>query len=196
MFCMARHKEFDEAKVIESAMNAFWTHGYGATGTRSLATATGILPGSMHQAFGGKKGLFLVALDLYAQQALNGISATLAADGPVLENIRACLLYVARSFETSEGYRGCLMANTAAELSPSDSEATAKVRSMFIRMEDLFAGALMRAQAKGEISPKKDVRNLARLLVITIEGLQIYAKVQPQGELLSDIIDVCIDNCR
>jgi TetR/AcrR family transcriptional regulator, transcriptional repressor for nem operon len=193
---MARNREFDEAQVVERAMDAFWSHGYGATGTRSLAAATGILPGSIHQAFGGKKELFLAALDLYAKTALHGISTTLAANGPVLENIRSCLLYVAGENALQHEPRGCLMANTAAELAPNDVEATAKVRSMFIRMEDLFAGALARAQDNGEISSEKDVRNLARLLVVTIEGLQIYAKVQPPGERLADVIEVCVQACR
>jgi hypothetical protein len=43
-----------------------------------------------------------------------------------------------------------------------------------ILVNDLFAGALTRAQEEGEISKQQDVRSLARFIVTLIEGLRIY----------------------
>lgn len=193
---MPRPREFQEEKVLEDAMEAFWTHGYNATSMRQLVTATGILAGSLHQAFGGKRELFLAALDHYIQRSLDGLSAALARDGSVLGNIRECLHYVACDNNPGERAKGCLVVNTAAELAPHDPEVTAKVRTMFRRMEDLFAGALTRAQEDGEVPEDKDIRALARYLVIFIEGIRIYGKVQPPGRGLADALDMVLAACR
>jgi len=39
---MARPREFDEATVLEAAMNRFWAQGYGLTSVRDLAAQMGI----------------------------------------------------------------------------------------------------------------------------------------------------------
>ncbi|MCP4387082.1 MAG: helix-turn-helix transcriptional regulator, partial [Gammaproteobacteria bacterium] len=43
---MARPRQFDEAKVIESLMNVFWEKGYQATSMQDLVAASGLLKGS------------------------------------------------------------------------------------------------------------------------------------------------------
>jgi TetR/AcrR family transcriptional regulator, transcriptional repressor for nem operon len=191
-----RPREFDEQTVVRKSMEVFWANGYAATGMRDISEATGLLPGSLHQAFGSKKRLFLMALDNYATLALDGISTMMSREGSVLENLRAALTYVASDSLPESRSKGCLMANTAAELSPQDQEVTAKIRSMFLRMEDLFAGALLRGQNSGEVRSHRDVRALARFLVTTIEGLRIYGKTQEPNQSLADIVDATVEACR
>jgi TetR/AcrR family transcriptional regulator, transcriptional repressor for nem operon len=193
---MARHREFDTDRTIQKAIDTFWSHGYSATSMKDLATSTGVLPGSLHAAFGGKKELFLAALDRYTQNSLMGISECLHRNDSVLDGIRQCLIYVASDHSIEDRARGCLIANAAAELTPSDPEVTARVRMMFQAMEDLFAESLICAQASGEISKLHDVRSLARLIVTAIEGLRIYGKVQPSDRSLADVVDAIVGICR
>jgi TetR/AcrR family transcriptional regulator, transcriptional repressor for nem operon len=193
---MTRPREFDEQTVIDEAMEAFWTRGFTLTGMRDISQATGVLPGSLHQAFGSKRRLFLIALDRYTGLAIDGIALLLARDGSILENVHATLTYVASDNQPDSRAKGCLMANTAAELTPQDQEITQKARSMFRQMEDLFAAALVRAQEAGEIRPHRDARELARFLVTTIEGLRIYGKTQPPDHSCADIIEIAVDACR
>jgi TetR/AcrR family transcriptional regulator, transcriptional repressor for nem operon len=193
---MARLREFDTEKAIKDAMESFWLQGYGATSMKDLSSATGVLSGSLHAAFGGKKQLFLAALDCYTQQGLAAISETLSQDGSVLEAIRQSLMAVASEHALEKRQKGCLIANSIAELIPHDAEVTVRVQRMFRRMEDLFAGAISRAQAEGEISRLHDAHTLARFIVTAIQGLRIYAKPQPADRSLADIIDVIIGACR
>jgi TetR/AcrR family transcriptional regulator, transcriptional repressor for nem operon len=193
---MARLREFDTEKVIADAMESFWVQGYGATSMKDLSSATGVLSGSLHAAFGGKKQLFLAALDCYTQQGLNAISERLSQDGSVLDAIRQCLMPVATEHALEKRQKGCLIANSIAELIPHDAEVTVKVQFMFRRMEDLFAGAIARAQSEGEISRNHDPYTLARFIVSAIQGLRIYGKPQPADRSLADIIDVIIAACR
>ena len=53
---MARPREFDEAAVLDAAMDCFWRNGYEATSVRDLATPfMGITGASLYNAFSDKR---------------------------------------------------------------------------------------------------------------------------------------------
>ena len=80
---MARPAQFERDDVLEKAMQVFWEQGYNATSMASLVDATSLKPGSIYAAFDSKEGLFLAALDHYAQQSVARIKRALAgADTP------------------------------------------------------------------------------------------------------------------
>lgn len=59
---MGRNRAFDEDLVVAAAARAFSEGGYEATSVDDLLRCTGLHRGSLYQAFGSKRGLFLVAL--------------------------------------------------------------------------------------------------------------------------------------
>ena len=59
---MGRNRSFDEASVLRQAAEAFLRSGYEGTSIEELVTATGLHRGSLYQAFGSKRGLFLSCL--------------------------------------------------------------------------------------------------------------------------------------
>lgn len=59
---MGRPPTFDRAEVVRSAAAAFLETGYEGTSIDDLVRRTGIHRGSLYQAFGSKRGLFLTAL--------------------------------------------------------------------------------------------------------------------------------------
>ncbi len=59
---MGRNRSFDEATVVTAASTAFCEGGYEATSIDDLVRCTGLHRGSLYQAFGSKRGLFLLAL--------------------------------------------------------------------------------------------------------------------------------------
>ena len=62
MITVGRQRSFDERRVLASAATAFTDLGYEATSVDDLLQATGLHRGSLYQAFGSKRGLFLSAL--------------------------------------------------------------------------------------------------------------------------------------
>jgi TetR/AcrR family transcriptional repressor of nem operon len=60
---VGRNRTFDEAQVVERAARQFLLTGYEATSVDDLVAATGLHRGSLYQAFGSKRGLFLAALE-------------------------------------------------------------------------------------------------------------------------------------
>src|SRR6201997_692427 len=52
---MARPREFDEAAVLDAAIEKFWLCGYEATSVRDLAEEMDIAGASLYNAFGDKR---------------------------------------------------------------------------------------------------------------------------------------------
>jgi AcrR family transcriptional regulator len=59
---MGRNRSFDEADVITRASAAFLRSGYEGTSVEELVEATGLHRGSLYQAFGSKRGLYVACL--------------------------------------------------------------------------------------------------------------------------------------
>ena len=86
---VGRPREFDEERVLEAAMNAFWNKGYEATSLAELCRVTGLNKGSLYQAFGDKHQLFMRALHHYADMEYREVmAAAMQFDSP-LARIRA-----------------------------------------------------------------------------------------------------------
>lgn len=62
---MARHREFDEDRVILAIRDEFWDKGYAATSMDDLLRVSGLGKGSLYGAFGDKRSLFLRVLRDY-----------------------------------------------------------------------------------------------------------------------------------
>src|SRR6266404_3378906 len=65
---MARPREFDEAAVLDAAIQQFWLRGYEATSVRDLADELGIAGASLYNAFGDKRTLYERSLNRYLDQ--------------------------------------------------------------------------------------------------------------------------------
>ncbi len=72
---MARSKAFDHDGVVQSAMEAFWSYGYGPTSVQDLVEHTGINRGSLYDTFGSKHDLW------FRQVNLNSVRPSY--DGPL-----------------------------------------------------------------------------------------------------------------
>jgi TetR/AcrR family transcriptional repressor of nem operon len=193
---VARPREFEADDVLERAMQAFWARGYRATSLGDLCTATGLSRSSLYAAFGGKRALLHRSLDRYEEQGIARITAALSRPLPVREAISAFISDLIEGIVEGPGRRGCFIGNCAAELARRDPVTAARVRRSLARIESAFAEALARARARGEVSPKDDVKSLARFIVAGIQGLRLVGKANPDRAALEDIAAVmlrCLD---
>src|SRR5277367_1717519 len=86
---MARPREFNEAAVLDAAVQCFWTRGYEATSVRDLAERMGITGASLYNAFGDKRSLFRRALDHYLEQGFGDRVTRLEKQLPPREALAA-----------------------------------------------------------------------------------------------------------
>jgi len=184
-----RPREFDIDDAVRDAIEVFRSHGYHGTSVQDLIEGTGLARGSLYKAFHDKRSLFLAALDHYTAGSLQRVADSLAVPGSAHAAIRDTLMGYARRAAASQGQRGCLLTAAAMEMMPEDAEVSALITRMFRRFEDLFAAAVIRGQAAGEIPRDYDERAIARHLLCTIQGLRVLGKTGPSERETAEIVD-------
>lgn len=191
---MGRPRSFDQNKVLDAAKDAFWSRGYSATSMRSLSIETGILPGSIHAAFGSKRELFVLSLQQFSDTSGTELDSVSLSDDPV-KSLRGILESVVQSAKESPG-RGCMLGNTAVELLPHDEEVRTIVSSGFRSFELRIERSLLAAQQAGQIRKDIDCRSHGRLLLALVQGLHVMARSESQPDDLSDIIETALDTLK
>ncbi|MEU0526424.1 TetR/AcrR family transcriptional regulator [Streptomyces niveus] len=184
---MARTKEFDPDAALRSALELFWRRGYEATSMADLVEHLGIGRASIYATFGNKRELYLKAMDRYGETRDPSLLDALSKPGPALPAVRAVVRRFAGDASTDpRREKGCFITNTAAELGPHDSEAARRVELSWQHIETLIHSALVRAQGRGELTPDRDPRALARMLLVLMQGMQIVGKTSQDPARVRD----------
>lgn len=172
---VGRPREFDLNDAARDAMAVFWDRGYEGASLPDLIEGTGLSRGSLYKAFGDKKGLLLAALDQYIANGLKITADLLSQPGPAKAAIRASFMRHAALSSDNAGRRGCLVVAMATEMAAHDAEIAERTGRMFRRLQQLYAGAIVRGQANGEIR-EGDEQAMARFLVCQIQGMRVLGK--------------------
>jgi len=171
-------------------MREFWDRGYRETSVDDLVAATGVRPGSLYNAFpGGKRRLFLEALDRYSKLVVPQKLGALEHSGAGLAELRAYFDGLVDDLTTPEGRMGCLMVNSTMELAAADSAVGEVVRAHMARLERNAERALRNAKRRGEVPRTLDPRAKATQLMATGMGLMVVAKTDPGRKVLETIVD-------
>lgn len=191
---MGRPKQFDPDVAVDRAMEVFWRKGYAGTTPQDLVDALGIGKGSLYNAFGSKHELFERALRRYRDDQAAALIEMLERPGPVRERVREVLETLVAMDLADPDRRGCLAVNTAAEVAGDDRAAAELVRRMLERSEGAFRALIERGQRSGEIAPGRDAAALGSLLINTVVGLRLMARVAEGPERLDRVIDAVVDS--
>jgi TetR/AcrR family transcriptional regulator, transcriptional repressor for nem operon len=193
---VARTKEFEPDRALDSAMDLFWRQGYEATSVHDLLAEMGIGRGSMYDTFGDKHTLFLAALDRFEETRVSRADGILASSASAVEGIRRLFETTIEGLVSYEPRRGCLLANTAVELAPHDEEVAGRISRYVRRTEDAFERALVRGRAAGEVPANKDPKALARFLVSTLHGVRVLARAGVDRAVLDDSVRTALEVLR
>lgn len=161
--------------VIDRAMEVFWTHGYANTSPAQLAAATGVAKGSLYNAFNSKRELFDRALVRYGEQVGGLVQEMLSGPGTARECIGAALRYIVDSDLAQPVRRGCLVANTAAEMAGHDPQLAAKIHTMQEQTVEAFAARIELGKRDGDVDAALDARAVGHSLATTLAGLRVMA---------------------
>ncbi|MGI5208053.1 TetR/AcrR family transcriptional regulator [Spirillospora sp. CA-108201] len=183
---MARTKEFDPDAALRRALELFWERGYEATSMADLVAHLGIARASVYATFGGKRELYLKALERYLRDTDPKIAEALSQPGPVLPAVRELIERYAEESARDRPRLGCLVVNTAVELAARDAEAARLVEASWNFLEASLTTALTRARAQGELPPEKDPRALARLLLVVFQGMRVLGRAPADDHRLRD----------
>jgi TetR/AcrR family transcriptional repressor of nem operon len=170
---MPRPRKFDEDAVVESAAGVFAAAGYGGTTMEELSRATGLGKQSIYNTFGGKRDLFLRALERSTSTQVDRLTVELSSEtSSPLERIRAHLDALAITF-TSEGPLDSLFTKATVELADRDPDVAEAARRAYRRLQDEYAGCIEQAQTAGEVDATLDARALATYFVAVTRGMEV-----------------------
>ena len=184
---MPATRQFDVDRALDAAMQRFWTSGYRGTSFAELVAAMGVNRASLYATFGDKQSLFLAALRRYDRACRRELLADLEAELPPKAAIRAVFdRWIARA-RTETGRRGCLLANTTAELTGDASEVSALIADTQRDTEKWFRRMVRRGQRDGDIPAELDAAAAARRLLGALIGMLVLMRSRPEPALLKGI---------
>jgi len=168
-----RPKEYDDQKVIESAMNVFWNNGYEASGTQALCDETGLGRGSLYHAFGNKQGLFRKALRHYHEIGIQCQKEILSGENSARDRLLKMLQWGISIDLDTENPRGCLALHSVLERNFKDPEIQSINRHYLLRLEALIESVIAEGIDKGEFPSLTDISTSGKAFLSGYYGLRI-----------------------
>ncbi|KKK06551.1 TetR/AcrR family transcriptional regulator [Micromonospora sp. HK10] len=187
---MVGQRQFDERRTLDRAREVFWLKGYGATSMQDLASASGVLRGSLYNAYRDKETLFLRVFDDYAEQFLADAAQALAQ--PVVDQaLRAFFDFTITSMTTGVPTRGCLTTKTAIDTKADGERIRAALRDLLDKMERLVHERLSTGEARSRLAiPPAEA---ARVLITMTRGIVVMERVYQDPERLRATAAALID---
>ncbi len=173
---MVRPRSFDEDAVLEGAMGLFWRRGYDGATLEALDRATGLNRGSLYNAFGDKRGLFLASLRRYVRLEIDpAVNAVRTAPNAL------AALAVLFPPGTTVDRRGCLICKAAAEIAPMDPEVAEIAREAYRPLREALSEAFAASQTQ------RHPEHLAALVVAAYQGTKIMANAGESAEKIAKV---------
>lgn len=188
---LARPREFDESKVLDRALQAFWARGYDATSIEDLVDATGLGRASLYGAFGDKEQLFRRVVSHYLKRSRaekERVTSSLSAR----EALEAYLQSVIDNATHHRGRAGCFL-QMAATAGTSPALVREALEASNREMNGWLLQHLQEAQAEGELSPDADLPALASFISVFASGLTASAKAGLPPAALAAAMRVALD---
>ena len=155
-------------RIVERAAELFAERGVAATSLDEVLAAAGAGKSQLYHYFRGRDELVAAAVGLRCAQVLAGLTQALGAVASLAE-LEQALAGFADEYEQM-GLPGCPIGSLAAEVAERNEDARRRAAAAFDAWEQLFADALERMRARGELRADAPSAVLATALLASIEG--------------------------
>ena len=186
---MARPMEFDRDEAIARAVDAFWECGFGTISANELAERMGIAKSSFYNTFGSKTEVLREAITCYTVRR-SALLQEACSNRYVLEVLRKLLVDIANR---NDDGKGCLLVNTAIELSRHEAYIADLTRIGFDTLIKTFAALIVVGQQAGEVRDDLDAKEQALIVVSGIAGIRVMAKSGFSVSEMNPFIDKILD---
>lgn len=173
---MARKAKHDDTQTMERAVALFWRQGYAATSLKDIETALDLGPGSIYARFGSKAGAYEAALNHYAKARRDDFDAQLDSSPRIIDGLAAHVRSLGGICAPNQPSPACMLMKSMTEFNGMVPALYAHAAALLADTEAMFAMALGRAQAAGEIAPDADTIFLAASIQAQIMGIRAYAQ--------------------
>lgn len=185
---MPWEKQFDVKETLSKAMEAFWARGFVATSMQDLVDTMGINRASIYSTYGDKRALFMQALTHYDETYRRALLNQIRTENTPRNAILALFEGVVHETLINGNRTGCLLVNTALELSPHDKEIAEVVSQAMTETEEFLRELIEEAQERGEISTSIDPVETGRRLTNLILALRVLSRSRPEEPVLRAVV--------
>jgi AcrR family transcriptional regulator len=189
---MARPRTFDETAVLDAAAGEFRVHGFADTSTEQLCRATGVLRGSLYNAFVSKDELFVRALEHYAAH-FRALQADILTDqertgGERLRAVMDVILEEERGARRDGHGAGCMVVQTMMnpQLREHDQRIGRILDQDLRERLGLLEGAIRAGLADGSVPREVDPGTGALQFVTVINGIRTMGLAGIAPDALQD----------
>ena len=184
---MARARTFDEAQVLDRAMEIFWLQGYNGTSMNDLTKAMGINSPSIYSAFGSKRGLFDAVLHRYDERRASFKEHFLT--GKTARDVVEMLLRGTVQWLTAPNEpRGCLLVQAGLAAGDDGQDIPALLARRRQRLEHLLTKRFDQAKVDGDLAVSENSGALARYVQTIFSGLAVQAAAGAAAAELDDVV--------
>jgi TetR/AcrR family transcriptional repressor of nem operon len=161
---MARPKTFDPEAILDRAIALFQQQGYHGSSLSLMVEHLGINRASLYDTYGDKEGLYVRALQRYAN-----LNAAPEMDAPkAKDNVQAGLEATLARCMANKKARGCLMLKAAAESGP---EAAQDVVKKFVQGWERWFKKALDSSKRSARSAKRNSKDDAKYLMGQVHAL-------------------------
>jgi len=165
---VGRPRLFDEAEILDRAVDVLWRLGTKGATTRVLESELGITQSSIYNAFGDKSELLDRVIDRYLERLNDEIVCSIDDPAAGFDELHAFIDDVVE-WVTVPNKTGCLFLNTSSEFGTADPKLVAMAAGYRDRLRSLFLNLLI---TEGVHEP----RHHANALLAAVMGMNIAAR--------------------
>ena len=188
---MGRPRSFREEDALDAAMRVFWEKGYEGTSLDDLTSAMRINRSSLYSTFGDKETLFRTVIDRYKAGSMSFVSEALNLK--TTQAVVEALLRMSVKFLGDPSHPpGCLSIQGGVACGSGNEEAKQAMIDWRKAGLALLQKRLQRARAEGDLRKGVDPKDLARLVMIMMNGLGIQAVNGATAEEMNRAMDLAL----
>lgn len=179
---MGRPRTFDSGRVIEVAVESYWTDGVQGVSLNEICRRAGVSKPGLYREFGGEDGLMDAALDHYAQTVLAPNFENIADDASLAETLAVMIEFMVDVDRS--GPVGCLLANMRQVPDQLGSATSKQVAALREQAKAAYATWVERAKETGEVATSISTDVAVALIDFQLTNLLVQVALGEDPELL------------
>lgn len=156
--------------LIAATKDLLWAVGYESMSPKLVLEKSGAGQGSLYHHFTGKEALALTALEEVENELRQRAESILLGSGSPMARIYEFLSL------KRDATRGCRIGRLVPEAEVIESSLHTPIQRYFRHLGNMLEGVLLQAREQGEISVHANPRQLAHVIMASIQGGFILAR--------------------
>ena len=193
---MTTKGEKTRRRIVEKAAGVFNTKGYFGSSMGDLVREIGLEKGGTYNHFTSKEELALEAFDYAAGTMQERFQAALEGKEGALERLFAIVDVLGGLAEDPPVEGGCPVLNTAVESDDAHMELKDRAREAMSGWLRLIGSIVKEGVRHGELRPGKNPREMASVVVATLEGAVMLSRLYDDPTYMKRSVDHLKEHLR